>query len=222
MSRSSPRSSRFYLIISLAAAVLAAITLFAYLRSLQSRIAESGNLVKLVVAARDLEAGEVLEPSCLSLMDFPDRYLPAGTCTDPSQLTGAAIRHALGAGEPLLESTLLAPGGGGTASASLDKGFRAYPLPSSSVSFPAGELAAGSRIDVLAAAEGGVDLLLENVEVLSVYGIYVYAPMDDQTFTGNDSGSCILLQLTCEEACNLAAARQRGEVEVLLRPRGAE
>lgn len=212
-------SSRFYLFVSIAAATLAAITLFAYLHGLRSRIAESGNLVRLVVAARDLEAGEVLDPSCLSLVDFPDRYLLAGTCTDSSALTGATMRHALRAGEPLLESALLTPDSISTTCASLDMGFRAYPLPSSSVSFPPRELTAGSRIDILAANDAGVDLILENVEVLSVYGASVHATGNDPTFTGDGSGSCILLQLTCEEACSLAAARQRGEVEVLLRPR---
>jgi Flp pilus assembly protein CpaB len=214
MSRFSVRSSRFYLLVSIAAAVLAAITLFTYMHSLQSRMAESGNLVQLVVAARDLEAGEVLDPSCLSLVDFPDRYLLPGTCTDPLALSGASMRHA-----PLLESALLLPGSASMTCESLDKGFRAYPLPSSCVSFPTNEMPAGSRIDILAVAEDGVHVVLENVEVLSVYGISRYVPAgDNQTVAPDDSTACILLQLTREEACMLAAAQQKGEVEILLRP----
>ncbi|RJP26662.1 MAG: Flp pilus assembly protein CpaB [Actinobacteria bacterium] len=220
MSRFSSRSSRFYLVVSIAAAALAAITLFAYLHNLRSRIAESGSLIHLVVAARDLEAGEVLDSSCLSLVDFPDRYLLPGTCTDPLALTGASLRHALREGEPLLESALLQPGDGSVTCESLDKGFRAYPLPSSSVCFPAGELPPGSRIDILAAAGEGVDLLLENVEVISVFGIARYAPDGEIGAAAVDgSDACILLQLTCEEACRLAAAQSKGEVEILLRPR---
>ncbi len=210
MFRFAPRSSRFYLIVSIVAASLAAVTLLAYLQGLRSRIAESGRLVPLVVAARDLEAGEVLDPSSLSLVDFPDRYLLPGTFTDPLPLAGATLRHTVRSGEPLLESSLLPPSGG-IVLESLDKGFRAYPLPSSSVSFPASELPTGSRVDILAVAGGEASPLLENVEVLRVCGL----PQDG---TGGGGGGCILLQVTCEEACRLGAAQEGGKVEVLLRP----
>jgi len=223
MSRLSPRSSRFYLLISITAAILAAIAIFAYLRGLQSRVAESGNLIQLVVAAKDLEAGEVLDPSCLTLVDFPDRYLLPGTCTDPSGLSGVSMRHALRAGEPLLESAMMLPGSGSITCESLDRGFRAYPLPSSSISFPASELPAGSRVDILAIADEGVDLVLENVEVLSVYGMSFHVPSGDSQIVAPDSSAdCVLLQLTGEEACMLASARQNGEVEILLRPQEGE
>ncbi|MBN2028426.1 MAG: Flp pilus assembly protein CpaB [Actinobacteria bacterium] len=223
MSRLSRRSSRFYLLVSIAAAILAAITIFAYLRGLQTRVAESGNLVQLVVAARDLEAGEVLDPSCIAMVDFPDRYLLPGTCTDPATLSGASVRHALRAGEPLLESALLLTGSGSMTCESLDRGFRAYPLPTSCISFPAIELPAGSRVDVLATSDGGADLVLENVEILSVYGTPLNTASGDyQTVAPDDSTGCILLQLTREEACMLAAAQQKGEVEVLLRPQEGE
>ena len=219
MIKFSSRSSRFYLLVSIVAAILASVTLLAYLQSLRSRIAESGRLVQLVVAAKDLEAGEVLDPSSLSLVDFPDRYLLPGSCTDPLALTGGTLRHAIRAGEPLLESSLLPPGGGGLALDSLEKGFRAYPLPSSSVSFPAGELPAGSRVDILAVAGDGADPLLENVEVLCVYGLPRYGGSGEgQSAAGGYAGECILLQLTCEEACRLGAAQEGGKVEILLRP----
>ena len=63
MLKLSHRSSRFYLFVSITAALLAALSLLAYLQGLRSRIAESGRLVQLVVAARDLGAGDVLDAS---------------------------------------------------------------------------------------------------------------------------------------------------------------
>ena len=220
MKRLPLRTSRLYLLISIVAAGLAAITLFAYLQNIRSRVAESGRLVRLVVAARDLEAGEVLNPSCLSLVDFPDRYLLPGTYTDPLAVTGSTLRHSLQAGEPLLESALLPTGGGGLAQSSLDEGFRAYPLTSSSVSFPAGELSEGSRVDVLAISSGGARSLLENVEVLGIVGRPSFLQPAGEGFSApaESAGECILLQITPEEACRLAAAREGGKVEILLRP----
>jgi pilus assembly protein CpaB len=218
MIKLSSRSSRFYLVISIAAAVLAAICLFAYLQGLRSHIAESGRLVQLVVAARDMDAGEVLDPSSLSLVDFPDIYMLPGTYTDILAVTGATLRSAIRTGEPLIESSLLPPGGGGLTLDALDRGFRAYPLTSSSVSFPAGELHAGNRVDILAISGDGAVALLENIEVLYVHGIPRYLAGDDALAASDDYvGECILLQVTCEEACRLAAAQESGKVELLLR-----
>jgi Flp pilus assembly protein CpaB len=213
------RSSRFYLIISICAAALAAITLLAYLQGLRSRIAESGRLVPLVVAANDLEAGELLDSSSFSLVDFPDRYLLPGTSTDPLALSGRTLRHAVREGEPVLESTLLPLGAGGLALGSLERGFRAYPLPSSAVSFPPSELQAGSRVDILSISRDKADPLLEDVEVLLVYGTSSHAAALRGTATiSANTGECILLQVTSEQACRLAAARESGAVELLLRP----
>lgn len=212
------RSSRFLLFVSIVAAVLAAIALLTYLQGLRGRIAESGRLVQLVVAARDLEAGEVLGPQSLSVIDFPDLYLPPGTYTDPAMVTGGTLLHAVNAGETLLESALL-PHGGGLVLHSIDKGFRAYSLPADSVSFPVGELSQGSRIDILAVTGEGAGPLLENVEVLSVFGRLIAYQGDGEGLVspGGSAGECILLQVTPEEACRLAAAQESGKLEILLR-----
>jgi pilus assembly protein CpaB len=214
------RTSKIYLVVSLVAAALAAFTLLAYLRNMSSRVAENGKLIALVVAARDLEAGEILNPSSLSTVDFPDRYLLPGTFTDPLEITGNTLRYPLKAGEPLLESSLLPPQGGGLAQNSLDDGFRAYPLPSSSVSFPVAELAEGSRVDILAVSEEVAQPVLENVEVLGLSGRYSFAGStgNDQPASTSSSAECILLQITPEEACLLAAAQERGKVELVLCP----
>jgi pilus assembly protein CpaB len=214
------RTSKIYLLISLAAAVLAAVALLAYLHNMSSRIAESGRLVGLVVAARDLEAGEVLNPSSLSMVDFPDLYLLPGTFCDPLEITGNTLRHPIRAGEPLLESSLLAPQAGGLAQNTLDEGFRAYPLPSSAISFPAAELCEGSRVDILAVSKEGARPLLENIEVLGLSGRHSFTGTigDDLPATASSAGECILLQITTEEACRLAAAQESGKVEVVLRP----
>ncbi len=219
MFRFSSRSPRFYTVVSIAAAVLAAACLLVYLQGLRSRMAESGRLVQLVVAARDMGAGEVLDASSLDVVDFPDVYLLPGTFTDILDATGATLRSGVRAGEPLLESALLPAEGGGLAQESLDRGFRAYPLPSSSVSFPAAELHAGSRVDIIAVPGDGAVPLLENIEVLCVHGIPSSGGDPSATAPACES-ACILLQVTSEEACRLASAQESGKVEVLLRSAG--
>jgi Flp pilus assembly protein CpaB len=209
------RTSKLYLALSIFAAVLAALTLFAYFKSISSRIARNGRLVKVVVAARDLEAGDFLDSSCLSLVDFPDRYLLPGTFTDVSLVNGSTLRNRVQAGEPFLESSLLAPDSGGIALDALAPGFRAYPLPSSSVSFPLSELSEGVRVDVIATGKEAGNPLIDNVEVLAVTG--KRAPSGTDSYGGGAEPGCILLQLTVEEACRLAAAEEAGKVELVLR-----
>lgn len=211
------RSSRFYLALSIAAASLAALSLLLYLRGLSTRIAEGGRLITLVVAARDMVAGEVVDPSSLRLADFPENYLFPGAFTDPGEVIGSSLRGAVSEGEPLLASSLLSPGEHGLARSSLGRDFRAYPLPATAVAFPAVELREGSHVDILALTGDVAVLLLENVEVICVYGGRVFA-MQESAELSSASSPCIILKLTPEEACRLAAARGRGEVEIMLRP----
>ena len=220
MKRLPLRTSKVYLLASMITAALAAITLFAYLQGLRSRIAECGEVVQLVVASQNLDAGEVLNPSSLAVVDFPDIYLLPGTFTDPQAITGMTLRHGVEEGEPLLESALLSPHDGGLIQNALDEDFRAYPLPISSIAFPAGELSQGSRVDVLAMAGGEARLILENVEVIGVSFPSMVATTSEEGYIPvvDPSQGCILLQITCEEGCRLAAAQEEGRIEILMRP----
>lgn len=220
MKRLPLRTSKVYLIASILTAALAAITLFVYLQGLRSRIAECGEVVKLVVASRSLGAGEVLNPSSLTLVDFPDTYLLPGTFTDTRAVTGKTLCHNVEEGEPLLESALLPPYAGGLIQNALDEGFRAYPMPASSFAFPVKELSQGSRVDVLAVAGGEGRYILENVEVLgSSLASAINTSVEEGFPQASDSSEgCVFLQITAEEGRRLAAAQEEGRVEILLRP----
>jgi len=219
MRRLAERFARFYLAASIAAALLAALTAFAYLRGLRSQAAENGRLVGVLVAARDLEAGEVLSGDSLQTVPFPDRYLFPGTFTDVSQVSGAVLRHPLRSGEPVLASALVQPGVGAPVPP-VEPGFRAYPLPASTFSFPPSCLHQGCRVDVISASEGSARLLLENVEVLGVFpeeATATYGGAASPSLQGEER-ACLLLKVTPEEACLLTDAREHERVEVVLRP----
>lgn len=212
------RLSRFYVLASIAAAALAALTALSYLRDLRARAAEVGRLVEVVVAARDLEAGEILDDGALKTVPFPDRYLLAGTFTDPSLVKGSVLHHSLRSGEPILASALLSPAEDWP-SAVLEPGFRAYPIPSSRSSFPPSLLYRGCRVDVISTRAGVARLLLEDVEVLGVLGGGTARQGETGLATSQQiNDACLILKVTPEESCLLASALEEGQVELVLRP----
>lgn len=212
--------SRRYLVAAAAAALLSALIVFAYLRGVTARVAQHGRLVELVVAARDLQGGEVLDSSSLQLIPFPDRYLLPGTYTDPEQVFGRRLYRPLREGEPVLESALL-PGGWKEVLESLTEGFRAFPIPQEAVDYPFSCLPPQGRVDILFKEGDPARLGLENVRVL---GTTTTSGSDDSTWEAAGSASpsegCLLVEVTAEEACRLAAALRDGGVEIILRPRG--
>lgn len=214
------RSSRFYLAGAVIAAVLSALLAFAYLRGVSARAAQSGKLVNLVVAARDLAGGEVLDSSSLESVPFPDRYLLPGTYTDPSQVTGRSLSRPVGRGEPILESALFSFAEEETWAA-LDPGFRAFPLPSGAITFPLSRIPADGRVDVIFVEGDSARLGMENVKVVGISAnADTSAPVGGNALGASSwSSGCVLLEVTPEEACRLASALEEGRVEIMLRPR---
>jgi Flp pilus assembly protein CpaB len=213
------RSSRYYLVAAAIAAALSALIVFAYLRGVTARVAQAGRLVELVVAARNLRGGEVLDSSSLQLVPFPDRYLLPGTYTELSRVSGRRLARPVRQGEPILESALLSSEGE-EACESITPGFRAFPLPQEATNFPLSSLPPEGRVDIVFVEGDSARLGLENVKVLGMT-----ATENSASSWESSSGStplpsgCLLLEVTPEEACLLATALKEGRVEVLLRSR---
>lgn len=210
------RSSRIYLFAAAVAAALSVLIVFAYLRGIGTRTAQAGRLVELAVAARDLNGGEVLDSSSLKLVPFPDKYLLPGTYTDLSRLSGRRLAHPVREGEPVLESALLS--GGDEARESLTPGFRAFPLPQEAAHFPFPSLTPEERVDIVFVEGDSARLGLENVKVLGSMAVEnLVSSWRPSSEPGPASSGCLLLEVTPEEACRLAAVLKAGRVEILLR-----
>ena len=161
------------------------------------------NLVKLVIAARDLRAGETLDASSLDLVPFPDRYLLPGTFTDAAEVSGRVLRYPVRQGEPLLEGAVASSRDGEWAAGGLDAGLRAFPLPCEAVAFPPSRLAPGSRVDIICMSGGLSRLAMENVGVLEVCDpaspSYPGASGEEALagdLTGWARSGCVLLEVT--------------------------
>jgi Flp pilus assembly protein CpaB len=125
----------------------------------------------LVVAARDLDRGTVIQPSDLRVSAVEG--VLGGSFSKPEQAAGATLLTSIKANEPLLEDRVSQPlsrvdGGGGLVPA----GMRAVSMHIFESESVLNMLRPGSRVDLQAVSEknGTPELrtVLENVEVLSV------------------------------------------------------
>jgi pilus assembly protein CpaB len=118
-------------------------------RSVEARV---GPLVPVVVAARDLDAGERLRPDALALKRVPARFVPPDALGSATQLAGARTAVPVGAGG-YVTAALLDAGTDGV-DAGLANGERTVEIGVSGGGSPAA-LAPGSRVDVLVSTEAG-------------------------------------------------------------------
>lgn len=125
----------------------------------------------IVVAARDLDRGTVLEAADLKVSQFKGTL--AGSFSSPAQLPGATLIEAVKQNEPLLEERVVSKVPmSGSAGSSVPEGLRAVSIRVSESDGLIGLLRAGARVDLQAVQErnGGLELrtILQNVEVVAV------------------------------------------------------
>lgn len=114
----------------------------------------------VAVAARDVAAGQTLDPAALRTvgLHLPDDL--AATLVDPATLdAGAVVTRALRAGEPIRASDLRRPGAG--------DGLRAMSVPIPPEHAAAGALRPGDRVDVIEVRDGMARYLATGLEVLA-------------------------------------------------------
>ncbi|MGI5222980.1 SAF domain-containing protein [Nocardia sp. CA-290969] len=104
--------------------------------------------VSVVVAARDLPPGHLLEPADLRLARIPPGVAPAGAAHDPDALTGAVLTAALRPGEVLTDVRTVGPRLAEIATGARDA--RIVPIRPADTAITE-ILRAGDRVDVVAA-----------------------------------------------------------------------
>src|SRR5687767_8622626 len=92
-------------------AVAATLAVYSYLSWMKAQIPVSGKLISMVVATRDLQAGETIEPAMLELVEHPSRYLPVGAFKGIDPVVGKVLSVPVFRGEPLTKAKLGSKGG---------------------------------------------------------------------------------------------------------------
>jgi Flp pilus assembly protein CpaB len=205
-------------------AVLGAVCTFVsfhrYVGWLRSQI-PAGGLVPVVVAARDIEAGQVVGPGVLRTALVPAGVVPKGALRSVRSAVGSAATVFVEEGQTVTARTIGREG----PSALLPRGMRAYDLPAD---FGSGSLVPrqGDRVDVIATFPGDATGEATTRTVLSgttVAGFASGGGGSDSMGAGSGFGEAgsgssgrITLLVTPEEAERLAMAESFGRIRVVL------
>lgn len=168
------RQAIFFLVLAVLLGGLAAILALQVLRSSDDAPSTVREMAteEVVVAARDIEFGALLETEDVRTAEWPADALPEGYSGSPSDVVGRGALLPIRANEPILSSKLALPEAGAGLSINIPEGQRAITIRVDDVVGVGGFVRPGHRVDVFVTADeqAGVSeaqtrLLLQNVPV---------------------------------------------------------
>ncbi|MGH2683145.1 MAG: Flp pilus assembly protein CpaB [Actinomycetota bacterium] len=212
MRRRAPAASRVLMALALLLGASATLVLQGYLSRLEAQARAAGPGVPVVVAARGLARGTVLDASSVRVGSMPERFLPPGALRTVEQAVGRLLSAEVAPGE-VLTAARLAPPGGPVASL-VPPGLRAVPV---TAAIPSTAVLPGDRVDVLAtfgpgAASGGphAETVASEAEVLLV--------VERAGFEEPAGATTVVLLVTPETAERLAYARALADLSLAIAP----
>jgi pilus assembly protein CpaB len=200
-------------------AVLIVVLINSALKTKEARIqALQHGQMQIVVAARSLAPGNVLEASNVKLAAWPRDHLPPGAVTSTDQVQGQVLKEGVIENQPIVQEMLLQHGkGGGVLPFLIPNGMRAMSIPVTPVSDMAGMILPHTRVDVLVTSgeTGGSSdrtrIVLQNLEVLAVQTTLEAAGNEPQRT------DVVTLLVTPTDAERLAAAIRLGTIQLAMR-----
>jgi pilus assembly protein CpaB len=130
---------------------------------------KSPELVKIVVAAKDIPIDTKIDQTHLKLVGMPPASLPAGYLTSADQILGKRLKETVYSGEVILGRRLLEDSDASMLSATLTPGKRAVAVRVDDIIGVSGFILPGSHVDVISSGGGqGAHTLLQDIKVLTV------------------------------------------------------
>lgn len=191
--------------------------------------------VTVLVAARPVRAGSLLQPEDMTSASIPEDQVPPGASPDSldarTALRGAMVRESLEVGRPIVASQVLRPGDRGFLAAVLAPGTRAVSVAVDSVSGTAGLIWPGDRVDLLLtqAIEGDAQPLGKRVVGESVLRDVRVIAVDQQLVEGGQgsapqggqggmiSNRVLTLEVSEAAAQRVAVATRLGRLSAVVR-----
>lgn len=211
------------LIVALIFGVLASVSIFRYLQGKEAEIRRAkGELQTVVVAAKEIKAGDSLIPDQVRSVMWPKSSVPAGASASPDKVVGRLVVRGIVPGEPVLEMKL-APKDvtTGVMAFKIPDGKRALTVAVDQVSGVAGFILPDSRVDVIVTttpprSTKRSKTILQNMQVLAVGQILEQREGKPVTVP------TVTLAVTPQEAEKLALAATEGRLQFVLRKFGEQ
>lgn len=197
---------------------------------LEEEATRGKTMVRVVVASRALNAGELIDSSVVSVRQIPSEFVNKTTVVPDTYdaVDGQALQVEVQRGEPLLTS-YTASRGGTVFAAVIKAGRRALTLEVDEISSISGMLRPGDRIDLLLTARppdhgngaAGREVtfpMLSNIEVLATGQAQKARPAPGEAAASGFSH--ITLDVTPEESTRITVAKTAGKLTALLRSPG--
>lgn len=201
---------------------------------LQAAAAPKPSGPSILVATRQLPVGTIIGPDAFRFQVWPEELVEKNYFvkekTDVAILVGTVVRHAVTAGQPVTQGSLVHPNDRGFLAAALGAGMRAVTVKVSQEQGVGGFVFPGDRVDVILTQELRVkegsdypDEQLHTAETI-INNIRVLAT--DQRFEAEDEDgktpvrtfNSVTLEATPEIAQRIAVAQGMGKLSLSLRP----
>ena len=174
-----------------------------------------------VAAVRSVDPGMTLKREDVALVAWPKSMPLTGAFNRVEDVVGRAVLYPLGAGEPILDRHLAAPGSGEGLTGKIPSGMRAIALRSDEVVGVAGFLMPGAHVDVLVTYKDATHqdpltaTVLQDAEVLAAGHQVQPDP------TGKPASvDVVTLLLSPENAEKAVLASAQGSIHFVLRNGG--
>ncbi|MEB3701980.1 Flp pilus assembly protein CpaB [Candidatus Bealeia paramacronuclearis] len=196
---------------------------------------EAPKAASVLVAARALNVGEIVDPLALKMADWPldtqgiSNYLTAPNAK-VADFSGAVVRHPVHEGEPLTPGDLIKPGDHSFLAAVLTPGMRAISINVNDASSSSGLIVPGDRVDIIVSRsvqsgssdQGGGQIIeaqtvVKNVRVVALgKSLKTEAPVaaGDKSIisTTTETPKTATLEVTKNQAEIIAAAQKSGDI----------
>ncbi len=217
------RQKRLSLVLLLAvlSGAVAGYSILTYLRQRPTRLiaAESNrSSLPVVVAARDLDLGQVVTEDDVRLVDWPSDAVPEGYARSLNEVVGRGLIAELRTNEPVLNSKLAGAAEGAGLPPLIPTGMRALSVRVDEVVGVAGFVTPQTRVDVIltiqpnGSAEPRSKVILQNVRALAA-GQEIRRDEDGKPMTV----TVVTVLVTPEDAEKLVLASTQGRIQMALR-----
>ena len=173
---------------------------------------------QVVVAARALPVGSMVDPGAVTLRGVPEALVPPGAFARVEDVVDRPVIQEIQTDEPLVAARLAVKGSGAGLGPLIPPGMRAVSVRVNDVVGVAGFVLPGMRVDVLVTGRPGdredtqTQTVLQNIAVLSA-GQTIQSDAKSQPIVA----PVVTLLVTPEEAEAITLANSEGHIQLVLR-----